>query len=162
MAHTKKGGSPLFFIIITRVLLSLLENLEDVFKSVTNLFGRVSLTQGYSVVLHSLEVNGDSIGNTQFVIAGVTTADRSLAIISSSRYTVLAKDARVFANERFELSVAGQGEDAALEGCNDSGERQDIACFVVFADPPAMFQKSIQYTADTEGWFNDVGGVFTD
>lgn len=100
--------------------------MQDLVLAGTDLLGGIAVTQGEGAVLNGLEVNSDTEGCAQLVVARVTLADTGGRVINTVGDTGLAQLRGQTLGQRLEGGVSGEGNQQDLCGGNSRRERKDL------------------------------------
>ena len=103
-----------------------LDGLQNLVLGSTDLLGGIAVAQSEGVVLDGLEVDGDTEGCTELVVAGVTLADTGGRVINTVGDTELAKLGGQTLGEGLEGGVGGERNKQHLGGGNSRRERKDL------------------------------------
>lgn len=103
-----------------------LDGLQDLVFGGTDLLGSIAVAQSEGVVLDGLEVDGDTEGCAELVVAGVTLANTGGGVVHTVGNTQLAQLGGQTLGQRLEGGVGGEGNKQDLGGGNSRGERKDL------------------------------------
>lgn len=107
-----------------------LERVQDILLTGAHLLGRVTVTQREGAVLDGLEVDGDTEGRTQLVVAGVPLADTGGRVVDAAGDAQPAQLGAQSLCQGLEGLVCRERDQQDLSGGNDRGERKDLAQLV--------------------------------
>lgn len=99
---------------------------ENLIFAGADLLGGVTVTEGEGVVLNGLEVDSDTEGGTQLVVASVTLTNGSRGVVHTVRDTKTAQLGSKTLGQGLEGRVGGQRNQQHLGRGNGRGERQDL------------------------------------
>lgn len=103
-----------------------LDGLDDLVLAGTNLLRRVTVTQSEGVVLHRLEIHGNTERCAQLVVTRVPLADTGRRVVNPVRDTHTAEFGHQTVGQRAEGLVSGERNDQDLGGCDHGRERENL------------------------------------